>query len=281
MSGTIDSNGVTLTGDGFGVNWVRKQLSAAPSAAVKMQFVARLYFLDNVTSANNYTAKGWDSCAFFGLGFTDEIYDFSAADTIAPTDFLGNITTTNIATSGPVYEPDYKSYSCPYLTSQAFYVPSPMAATGGGRIQYMARMDGIGNKLSETLQQSTGSTPNGTQMGMCFPVNATHGAKITLMFEVWGSAIDKTVYMRQCHDFASLAEGDTMFTAMDAKSVGTGLTSILENTIHGDVTSNWRNEDDTMNFPRWLKFKYPLPEYSLRLKYYKVRFLDATDTVIS
>jgi len=278
MSGTIDANGITLTGDGFGVNWVRKQLSAAPAVAMKMQFVYRMYFTDAAATSVNYTSKGWDSCAFFGLDFNDTIYDFSGGDTITPPGFYGPILTSKPASAGPVYDNSFKQYR---TSLQTHYRATPWASDGSGRIQTGGFWDGNGAALISNSVGWIDTTFNGLDAQMSWPYSAANGAIYTYMWEVWGSLVDKSVYSRAIIVNGSLAEGDTMFTAMDAAALGSGAGQINEYTIHGNVTSNWRNSDDTMNFPRWLKLKNPLPEYSLQLKYYKVRFLDATDTVIS
>jgi hypothetical protein len=281
MSVTVDANGVTLTGDGFGVNWARKQLAAAPATAVKMQFVYRAYFLDNLTQGKTWTAKAWDSCAFLGLGFDNTIYDFASADVIAPTGFLGPLTTTKPIIGGPAYDNTRKSYGRPYIGASGLtYLGQPAGYSGSGQAQKVAIMDGIGGKKLEADLRDDVLT--GEDWGFSFPNSATTGVVMTYMFEVWGSAIDKSVYLRWCPASGSLAEGDAMFTAMDGKTFGSigSLNVGYETTIHGDTTSLWRNSDNTMNFPRWLKIKVPLPEYSLRLKYWKIRYLDASDTVV-
>jgi hypothetical protein len=279
MSVTIDANGVTLTGDGFGVNWARKNLGTPPSTAVKMQFVYRGYFLDADTSSNHYTSAGWDSCSFLGLGFDDTIYDHSAGNTLAPDGFFGLCTSTNPYYDAPTYNASVKIYSY-YATGTGLYFAAPwgwIAIAGPDVRQNVAMFDGIGATPGElTLISSSGAQ---YQLAS-FARDATEGAKQTWMWEVWGSALDKTVYMRRVVDTASLAEGDAMFTAMDGKVEGTANGNMVTSTIHGDTTSRWRNADGTMNFPRWIKFKCSLPAMSLRLKYFKVRYLNASGTVV-
>jgi hypothetical protein len=71
-----------------------------------------------------------------------------------------------------------------------------------------------------------------------------------------------------------------MFGAMDLAIEGTNASAYRQYTIHGDTTSLWRNADGTMNFPRYLKMKFVLPSQSMNLTYWKIRYLDQTNTVV-
>src|SRR5690606_27496071 len=108
MSVTITSSSVSLAGDGFGVNWARRQLAAAPAAAKKMQFVFRAW-IDSATAQTGADNALWDSCSFFGLGFDDTMFEFESPFTSFTADgFFGictlwppNSSSTGSGTSYP------------------------------------------------------------------------------------------------------------------------------------------------------------------------------------
>jgi len=274
MSYTDDIDGFTLIADDVSSTAGYKQLVAAPATAVKMKFVLRPYFLDNVGTGQQWTSKGWDSCSFLGLGFDDVMYDFDSlpvGNQLAPTNFFGMLSTS--APNDGVF-PDEKLYRTATFGSYVVAAPYYGSPSRHQRASFFGGVDGTPLWTSILID----STQNIISL-TTFARNPTDGAEDTYMWEVWGSQLDNTVYSRMVKDRTSLAEGDAMFTAMDEKSEGSGLLDIRADTLHGDETSNWRNAGSpgSMNFPNFVKFKYPLPEYSLRLKYYEVRYYDLND----
>lgn len=279
MSATIDGNGVvTLAGDGFGVNWGRKQLIAAPSSAVKMQLVFRNY-LNTVATSSSTSGQAWDHCWFFGIGFTNEIYSYpNPFLSWVPDKFFGWCNHEPPAPSG-VHQYASGGFYSNATGSRLFAKSGPISGITGipstgfsyGTNLWLNSQASLNNAWSNTIDQHHTSTP----------ANPTVGAEMTTMWEVYGSLIDNSVYGRLVRNIGSLAEGDAMFGAVDTPW-NPGTTSLYEWTIHGNTTSNWRNAGSpgTMNFPRWLKFKYPEATQSHILKYWKIRYLDATDTVV-
>lgn len=290
MSNSIDENGViTTTGDGFGVNWGRKLLVEAPNTAVKMQFAYRAYFTDAPTAVEYLTGQAWDPRSFFGIGFDDEEHTMGAisGDTLsAPSSFLGLIASGQPRISSGSHTNTGKVFG--YYDNSSFGGGKWAAPWCGALFPYASLGDVIPHQAvsfsgahARLFNNTYGFDRDDNTAALTgFPPDATEGQMCTFMWEVWGSAIDKSVYCRLVKDRGSIAEGDGMFDAFDGKSEGNGVGDYRQYTVHGDITSNWRNQDDTMNFPRWIKFKYAYPQYSLRLKYWKVRYLDAADTVV-
>jgi len=276
MSVTIDSNGVALVGDGFGENWARKRLKAAPATAKKMQFVYRAW-IDSTTGEEDLAAS-WDSCGFFGLGFDETMYDFTGSLPVTPANFLGIM---NRWPPNTVADGSGTSFPNDKILDYYFNGTNVNTVGLGGtdtRIQRISLFDGTGNVIrSVDVFDSTAQA----NYHLGFAPDPTQGALMTQFWQVWSGVNDKTVYLQMFWDNSGAAEGDDMFDVIDGATLGTSnRTQLYQVALHGDVVSNWINADGTMNFPRWLKFKYPYPSETLLLNYFKVRYFDISENVI-
>jgi hypothetical protein len=272
MSVTIDSSGVQLVGDAFGGNWARKQLAAAPATAMRMKFAYRIY-MDAFSADYGNLAAGWNHTNGFGLRFAQDIIEFDETAngrTYTPDDFLG------VCNIGPVHRDNDVTDAYPnavmmeYISSTFLQLASTNV-TGMSELQFpCAFLDGNGAVVG-TINPG-GDTATEHLIGS-IPANATHGATYAFGWEVFGSAVDKTVWLRLCRDAGSLSDAN-LLNVFDAPAVDTTYT------IHGDETSNWRNADGAMNFPRWLMMRYSLPVQKMILKTFKMRFYDISENVI-
>lgn len=292
MSVEITLLGASLTGDGYGMNGARNQIDAAPANAKRMLFAYKAHMLGDITDKAYWTGKDWESMQFFGLGWTNEMYVL-AAETDATRDFFGIANTGEPYYSitgggGNQYNHTYKildyaesgdgeNIAAPW--GRGYYLLSGTTQIFGQQVGFFRGMEDQAVLVS--VDNIAGNTKTGTTLVaadqiLSFPLGATAGAECTFLWEVWGSPIDKTVYCRMVKDRNNL-QGDDMFTAMDGKTEGTARDQIRKFTIHADVASVWRNADDSMNFPRWLKMQYSLHDYSLVLSEYRVQFFDESD----
>jgi hypothetical protein len=124
----------------------------------------------------------------------------------------------------------------------------------------------------------TGTTFTANDQILSFPLGETDGNIVTFLWDVWGSPVDKTVYCRMVKDRTGLT-GDDMFSAFDGKTTGNARDNIKSLTIHGNVTSEWRNSDNTMNFPRWFKMQCSMPSYTLKLLDLKWRYYEYGENI--
>lgn len=272
-----------LPGAADGAAEARIPLPSAPVGAMKLEFVFRAWFheiTDTVANAVLLSPYAWNHCSAFGLSFDGAIpqypSDLATPDVIAPDGFLG------WCNPRPFYD-YYGNYGTAGTYAHAVAVRSgsgDFASPSGynsasSNNQPMSFFDGLGTAIDTDTGGAYGMDYK-QRARMALPKNAALGATYTFGWRVWGSQLDKTVYLETAYNDATLAEDDSMFGVFDAPSD----TSNEIKTIHGDVASTWRVSQTEMAFPEWFLMRYALPTHGMVFRRGALRYYDIDDNLL-
>lgn len=287
---TINSE-IRLEGDGFGESTFRFRLPGAPAAAKRMQVVFRAGWDTHAAGITSFDPYAWNHTNMFGLGFSDTINTFPVPFDLnsigIPSDFFGWINLAPMLATGSSTWPPNPATTLEYnrwgldcanafnsgTFSNTLYRLAKMGCSdnGASHSQFTHFLNGAGAIMLTSWRLSSGDTTN---YPVALPATPTGIAAFVGGWDVWASAINKSMFATMQFAYNSPGwEGDDMFQVFTTTTANAFRRTSTQ-TLHGDVTSNWRTDLNTVHFPRYLKGRYSGHDQKMIFKEARVRYYD-------
>jgi len=262
------------TSDLFGYGHFHKVMPAPPAGTKRVIYAFRAYY-DSIAAITNYTAKAWNHTNYFGLGFNDDVLEFTIpypGSPYRPDGFFGWLTNRPTIDVSNVYHNDRLAL---YMLDQGGAIGRQVIvgySLGGGYRQNKDFLNGMGAPISANLTNlQFGGSDEAEHTRL--PARPSDGANFTGAWEIWASAVDKTMYARMAVDYNALADA-AMFDAFVAPVVAHTYT------LHGDVVSTYRPDFATVVFPNVIKWRKSVPDKKFVFEVVRRRFYDYANNVL-
>lgn len=267
----ITGGRLKLTGDGFGYAAAKRQLPTTPVGAKRMQFFFRA-FMENVSADLDESGENWDNTFCLGLSWDGVFptYNAGGAGSREAQNFYGLLNNTLNAPSGsPVQTRNVLNHWTDGTSGNewcAFTEDTAPASVS----QAMMFNDGrslVGNpEPTATFMGTpteTETATDGYALGL-LPANATDGALISYMWDIWQNPDDSI-------EFKHLVTADGIAdNSLENTETATAIHTTT-GTIDDTTATQWLSGVDIV-FPDWILFRWPMKTHSFHVEHYKVRY---------